>query len=78
MTLKVERPKLVVSSMLLEKSREIALEGMKRLSQSGKNAQLWMCLMVNIKSNVVVLEKPVDSPLDSKEIKPVNSTGVQP
>ena len=36
-----------------------------------------MCLMVNIKSNIVVLEKPVDSPLDSKEIQPVNSKGNQ-
>ena len=48
MTLKVERPKLVVSSMLLEKSREIALEGMKRLNTSGNNAQLWMCLLVEV------------------------------
>ena len=64
-------------NMLLEKSREIAPEGMKRLSQSRNNAQLWMCLMVKIKSDVVVLEKPVDSPLDSKEIQPVNSKGNQ-
>ena len=36
--------------MLLEKSEEIAPQGMKRLSQSRNNAQLWMCLLV--KSNV--------------------------
>ena len=30
--------------MLLEKSREIAPGGMKSLSQSRNNAQLWMCL----------------------------------
>ena len=34
--------------MLLEKSSEIAPEGMKRLSQSGNNAQLWMCLVVKV------------------------------
>ena len=54
--------------MLLEKSREIALEGMKRLSQSRKNAQLWMCLMVNIKSNVVVLEKTLESLLTARRV----------
>ena len=42
-----------VSNMLLEKSREIAPEGMKRLSQSGNNAQLWMCLMVKVKSDAI-------------------------
>jgi len=31
--------------MLLEKSGEIAPEGMKRLSHSGNNAQLWMHLV---------------------------------
>ena len=39
--------------MLLEKSREIAPEGMKRLSQSGNNAQLWMSLMVKVKSDAI-------------------------
>ena len=38
--------------MLLEKSREKAPEGMKRLSQSENNTQLWMCL-VKVKSNAV-------------------------
>ena len=38
--------------MLLEKSGETAPEGMKRLSQSRNNAQLWMCLLVKVKSNV--------------------------
>ena len=37
--------------MLLEKSEEIATEGMKRLSQSGHNTQLWLCLVVKVKSN---------------------------
>ena len=39
--------------MLLEESREIAPEGMKRLSQSENSAQLWMCLMVEVKSDAV-------------------------
>ena len=39
--------------MLLEKIEEIAPEGMKRLSQKRNNAQLWMCLVVKVKSNAV-------------------------
>ena len=39
--------------MLLEKSGEIAPEGMKRLSQSGNNTQLWMQLMMEVKSDTV-------------------------
>ena len=35
--------------MLLEKSREIAPEGMKQLSQWGNNTQVWMCLVVKVK-----------------------------
>ena len=31
------------------KSREIASKRMKRLSQSGNDAQLWMCLVMKIK-----------------------------
>ena len=38
--------------ILLEKSREIGPEGMKRLSQSRNNAQLWMRLVVKVKSNI--------------------------
>ena len=37
--------------MLLEKSGEIAPEGMRRRTPSGNNAQLW--LVVNIKSDAV-------------------------
>ena len=40
-------------NMLLDKSREIAPEGMKWLSQSGNNAQLSMCLLVKVKSDAV-------------------------
>ena len=41
------------TNMLLEKSKEIAPEGMKRLSQSRNDAQLWMCLVVKVKSDAV-------------------------
>ena len=41
------------SNMLLEKSREIVPEGMKRLSQSENNTQLWMHLVVEVKSDAV-------------------------
>ena len=44
---------IVVPNMLLEMSVEIAPERMKRLSQSRKNTQLWMCLVVKVKSNAV-------------------------
>ena len=39
--------------MLLGKRREIGPERMKRLGQSRNDAQLWMCLVVNIKSDAV-------------------------
>ena len=40
-------------NILLEYSRDRALEGMKRLSQSRNNAQLWMCLVVKVESDAV-------------------------
>ena len=42
--------------MLLGKSKGqllIAPERKKRLGQSGSNAQLWMCLVVKVKSDAV-------------------------
>ena len=39
--------------MQLEKSRETALEVMKTVSQSRNDTQLWMCLVVKVKSNAV-------------------------
>ena len=39
--------------MPLEKSGEIAPEGMKKLSQSKNNVQLWKCLVVKVKSDAV-------------------------
>ena len=52
LTLQNEPPRSVGVHMLVEKSREIASEGMKKLSQTG-NAQMWMCLVVIIKSDAV-------------------------
>ena len=54
MTLKDESPGLKVSSMLLGKSGGellTASERMKRLGQSGNDAQLWICLVMKVKSN---------------------------
>ena len=45
-----------VSNMLLGKSRGQLLtapERMKQLGQSGNDTQLWMCLLVKVKSNAV-------------------------
>ena len=39
--------------MLLGNSEEIALERMKRLGQCGNDAQLWMYLVVKVKSDAV-------------------------
>ena len=46
-----------MSSVLLGKSRGqlvIAPERMKYLGQSGNSAQLWMCLLVKVKSDAVM------------------------
>ena len=42
-----------MSNTLLGKSKEIAPERMKRLDQNGKDAQLWMCLVVKVKSSIL-------------------------
>ena len=39
--------------MLVEKNREIAPEGIKRLGQRGNDAQFWMCLVMETKSDTV-------------------------
>ena len=46
-------PQVSMSNMLLGNSGEIAPERMKRLSQSRKDAQLWMCLVMKVNSNAV-------------------------
>ena len=52
-TLKDESPGQEVSNMLLEKRKEITPETMKRWSQSRNNTQLWMYLLVKVKSDAV-------------------------
>ena len=53
MTPKESSPGWKPSNMLLEKSEEllIASERMKWLGQSGNDAQLWMCLVIKVKSD---------------------------
>ena len=53
MTLKDEFSRSVAPNMLLENSGEIVQEGMKRLSHSGNNFQLWMCLVMKVKFNAI-------------------------
>ena len=54
MTLKDELPRsLAVQYATREEQRKLAPEGMKRLSQSGNNTQLWTCLVVKGMSNFV-------------------------
>ena len=43
-----------VTNMLPERSAQITPEGMKRQSQSKNNAQLWMWLVKELKSNAVI------------------------
>ena len=43
--------------MLLGKCGEIVPESMKRLNQSRSDTQLWMCLMVKVKSDAVKSNK---------------------
>ena len=53
MTLKDELPRSVGANMLLEKSGEITPDRMKRRNQSKNNAQLWMWLVMEVKSDAV-------------------------
>ena len=56
MTPEDEPPGWKVSNMLLGKSRGqllIAPERIKWLGQSGNDTQLWMCLVVKVKSDAV-------------------------
>ena len=50
---KMNSPGLLAPNMLLEKTREITPERMKRWSQSENNAQLWMWLVMEVKSDTV-------------------------
>ena len=51
--LKINFPGRLVPNMLLEESGEITPERMKRWSQSKNNAQLWMWLVMEVKSDAV-------------------------
>ena len=53
MTLEDELPRSLSAQYATEKRGEMAPEGMKRLSRSENNAQLWMCLVVKVKSDAV-------------------------
>ena len=46
-------PSQQVPNMLLEKIGEIAQERMKMLNQSKNNPELWMWLVMEVKSHVV-------------------------
>ena len=50
---KVSSPGRQASNMLLEISGEITPERVKRLSQSGNNSQLWLWLVMEVKSEAV-------------------------
>ena len=50
---KMNPPGQYMSDMLLEKSGEFIPERMKRLGQSRNDAQLWICLVVKVKSDVI-------------------------
>ena len=50
---KMSPPGQKVSTVLLGKSGETAPGTRKRLGQSRNDFQLWMCLVVKVKSNVV-------------------------
>ena len=53
MTLKDETHRSAEFQMLLEKSGETSPERMKRMNQSRNDAQVWMYLMVKVKSDAV-------------------------
>ena len=62
-TLEYEPPGWKVFSVLLGKSGRqilIAPEGMKQLGQSRNDAQLWMCLVVKVKSSAPKNNAPQD------------------
>ena len=53
MTLKDELPRSVGAQYATGEEQTIAQERMKRLSQSENNTQLWMCLVMETKSDTV-------------------------
>ena len=77
MTLKDELPRLVGVQYNTGKEQRNNSRRNEEVEPKQKQCPVWMCLVVKIKSDIVVLEKPVESPLDSKEIQPVNPKGNQ-
>ena len=53
MALNGEHPRSVGAQYATGEGQRNSSRRMKRLSQSGNNAQLWMCLVTKVKSNVV-------------------------
>ena len=53
MTLKDELTRLVGAQYATGEERRNSCKGMKRLSQSENNAQLWMWLVVEAESNTI-------------------------
>ena len=53
MTLKDELRRSVVAQYATGEEWRNSSRGMKRLSQSGNNAQLWKCLVVQVNSHAV-------------------------
>ena len=53
MTLKNELPGLVGAQYATEEGQRYSFRRNKRLGQSGNSTQLWMCLMVKVKSSAV-------------------------
>ena len=53
MTLKDELARLVGAQYATEEGQRYSFRRNKRLGQSGNSTQLWMCLAVKIKSNIV-------------------------
>ena len=53
MTLEDEPPRSVGVQYAAAEEQTIGSERMKQLGQSGKDAQVWMCLVVKVKSDDV-------------------------
>ena len=53
MTLKDELPMLLGAQYATGEEQRNSSRGMKKLSQSKNNVQLWMCLVVEVKSDAV-------------------------
>ena len=81
---KMSPPSWEVSNMLLGKSRGQLLtapERMKQLGQSGNDTQLWMCLLVKVKSNAVkndIASDQISRSVVSNSLQPHESQNTRP